>query len=105
MVGVPRRRRRAGVAAVAVGACPREPTAAVLFPSGTHNDGDHRGNFMSGARRRGTGRAASFHHWSSPRRGEGGRASLPWAERANVFEIDFDSRRRDVARRALLGGL
>ena len=63
------------------------------------------GNFVSGARRRGTGRATSFHHWSSPRRGEGGRASLPWAERANVFEIDFDSRRRDVARRALLGGL
>jgi len=37
--------------------------------------------------------------------GEGGPAPLRWAERANVFEIDFDSRRRDVARRALLGGL
>ena len=105
MVGVARRRRRADVAAVAVGASPREPTATVTLPAGTRPDGDRRGNFVSGARRRGTGRAASFHHWSSPRRGEGGRASLPWAERANVFEIDFDSRRRDVARRALLGGL
>ena len=105
MVGVARPRWRAGVAAVAVGACPREPTAALILPSGPLAEVDRRGNFVSGARKPGIEPAASFHHWSSPRRGEGGRASLPWAERANVFEIDFDSRRRNVARRALLGGL
>ena len=68
MVGVVRPRRRAGVAAVAVGACPREPTAALILPSGPLAEVDRRGNFVSGARKPGIEPAASFHHWSSPRR-------------------------------------
>ena len=87
-----------------MGACPREPTAALILPSGPLAEVDRRGNFVSGARKPGIEPAASFHHWSSPRRARAGprRCRGPSGQ---MCLKSISTAADATSRAALLGGL